>query len=72
MNSLSNYELEKLCIKEKWFEHGTTRQYDKLFQRNAAGASMEEITTIIWLFSNATEDEIYEKLCHASLNKTLI
>ncbi len=72
MKHLTSDELRALCIKEKWFEGGNLRQYNKLFERNAAGASMGELATIIWLCSDSPKDEIYEKLCHARLNKTLI
>ena len=47
-------QLRKLCITKNWFTCGSYKQYEKLFQENELGASVEEITLIIWLCSDST------------------
>ena len=54
----TNEELRKLCIKHRWFYHGTNDQYEKMFQANEEGVSVEEIATIIWLCSDHNKDFI--------------
>lgn len=44
--------LRMLCIQNNWFTEGSNRQYDKLFYANENGATIDEITTIIWLCSD--------------------
>ena len=53
-------QLRELCISKNWFTCGSNRQYEKLFQENESGASVEEITLIIWLCSDSsfTKDAI--------------
>lgn len=46
--------LRSLCIKNNWFNCGTNRQYDRLFDENEDDASIQELALIIWL---CTEDE---------------
>ena len=73
MNKLENYELRELCIKNDWLTCGTIKQYEKLFDRNKAGASISELSIIIWICSNnIPKDEIYIKLLGAMMNKPLI
>lgn len=73
MKNLESYELRELCIKNDWFTCGTIKQYEKLFDRNKAGASIAELSIIIWICSNnIPKDEIYSKLLGAMMNKTLI
>ena len=73
MKHLESYELRELCIKNDWFTCGTIKQYEKLFDRNKEGASITELSIIIWVCSNnIPKDEIYSKLLGAMMNKTLI
>lgn len=73
MKHLKSYELRELCIKNDWFTCGTVEQYEKLFDRNKEGASIAELSIIIWVCSNnIPKDEIYSKLLGAMMNKTLI
>ena len=73
MKQLESYELRELCIKNDWFTCGTVKQYEKLFDRNKEGASIAELSIIIWVCSNnIPKDEIYSKLLGAMMNKTLI
>ena len=61
--AISRDELYYLCNKYQWFTAGDIDQYNKLFQKCEAGASLEELALIIWLCSsNATEDEILKIL----------
>lgn len=73
MKHLESYELRELCINNDWFTCGTIKQYEKLFDRNKEGASIAELSIIIWVCSNnIPKDEIYSKLLGAMMNKTLI
>lgn len=73
MKHLESYELRELCIKNDWFTCGTVKQYEKLFDRNKEGASIAELSIIIWVCSNnIPKDEIYSKILGAMMNKTLI
>lgn len=73
MKHLESYELRELCIKNDWFTCGTIKQYEKLFDRNKEGASIAELSIIIWVCSNnIPKNEIYSKLLGAMMNKTLI
>lgn len=73
MKHLETYELRELCIKNNWFTCGTINQYNRLFERNKAGASIAELSIIIWICSdNIQKDEIYRKLLGAMMNKTLV
>lgn len=58
---IDNDKLRSLCIKNKWFNCGTTRQYEKLFEMNDQRASIEQLATVIWLCS----DE--EKTCRRDI-----
>lgn len=60
---ISNEKLYYLCNKYQWFTCGSIRQYDKLFEKNKDGASLETLATIIWLCSsNCSEQQILEIL----------
>lgn len=73
MNKLDSSELRALCIRENWFTYGTIRQYEKLFERNKQGASISELSTIIWICSNnVTKDEVYSKLFTECGKKTFL
>lgn len=51
-NHLTNEELRALCIENRWFTCGTTRQYEKLFDANNLGVSETQLAWIIWLCSD--------------------
>ena len=73
MNRLDSSELRTLCIREKWFTCGTIRQYERLFERNKQGASISELSTIIWICSdNIPKEEIYNKLFKKCTDKTFL
>ena len=67
-NRLDTYELRALCIRENWFHSGTNEQYEKLFQLNEAGASVDVLAALIWTCTDGAElDEITAKLNAATL-----
>ena len=45
-------DLRILCIQEDWFTNGDNSQYEKLFQLNREGASLEELALVIWICSD--------------------
>ena len=64
---ISTETLYRLCNKYQWFTSGDRTQYEKLFKKNRQGASLETLTTIIWLCSGGYEEkqilELLEKEC---------
>lgn len=64
---VSNMFLRGLCIRENWFTCGTCEQYDKLFELNRNGATLEELALVIWLCSDDcwNKDTILLTLCLA-------
>lgn len=52
-NRISNETLRQLCIENQWFTEGTNSQYERLFEMNSEGASIEHIAAVIWICSNA-------------------
>ena len=62
MRTINMHLLREKCISHRWFESGSVQQYNKLFQRNDEGASIEELSTIIWVCSNGhrREDILHE------------
>lgn len=74
MNRLDSSELRALCIRENWFTSGTIRQYERLFERNEQGASINELSTIIWICSepNIRKDDIYSKIFTECGKKTFL
>lgn len=69
-NNQSKFDFETLytlCNKHQWFTAGTSKQYDKLFERNRQGAPISELATIIWICSapEFTLDGIREELIEA-------
>lgn len=64
---LSTETLYRLCNKYQWFTSGDCTQYEKMFEKNRQGASLETLATIIWLCSVGYEEkqilEILEKEC---------
>ena len=57
MNKLDSSELRSLCIKNEWFTAGTCDQYDKLFDANENGASVDALALMIWMCSGETTIE---------------
>ena len=64
---ISTETLYRLCNKYQWFTVGDFSQYEKLFDKNRQGASLETLATIIWLCSVGYEEKdilkILEKEC---------
>ena len=65
---IPNYELSRLCIKRSWFTSGSISQYEKLFQANSDGWSIERLAIIIYICSSGewTVDSIVQELKAAS------
>ena len=62
-NALSAEDLRVLCIQEDWFTSGTNSQYEKLFDLNREGASLEELALVIWICSSdVSREEVLKKL----------
>ena len=62
MSYVSNEDLRNLCIQNGWFEGGTEEQYEKLFEANTSGASDEKLSIMIYLCSDASQEEILKVL----------
>ena len=54
---ISNDKLYYLCNKYQWFTSGDNRQYMLLFKLNKDGASLEKLTTIIWICSVGYDEQ---------------
>ena len=52
MKRLDSSELRALCIRNNWFTCGDIRQYTRFFQRNSEGATIDELSVIIWICSD--------------------
>lgn len=65
---ISSNKLYHLCNQYQWFTGGDCSQYEKLFEKNREGASLETLATIIWLCSSSYDEkqilEILEKECN--------
>ena len=65
---ISSNKLYHLCNKYQWFTGGDCIQYEKLFEKNRPGASLETLATIIWLCSSSYDEkqilEILKKECN--------
>lgn len=44
---ITTSQLYYLCNKYQWFTNGDCSQYERLFERNKQGASLETLATII-------------------------
>lgn len=53
---ISSDKLRSLCIENHWFTCGTNHQYEKVFEMNEQGASIEQLATVIWLCSDEEEN----------------
>ena len=64
---ISTEKLYRLSNKYQWFTSGDCTQYEKLFEKNRQGASLETLATIIWLGSVGYKEKdilkILEKEC---------
>lgn len=54
---ISNDKLYTLCNKYQWFTNGDCEQYQMFFERNKQGASLETLTTIIWICSSGWNEQ---------------
>lgn len=74
MNRLNSDELRELCFHENWFTCGTTKQYGRLLRRNEEGASINELSIIIWLCSSSEieKEDIYKKILTECSKKTFL
>lgn len=68
MSYISNEDLRNLCIQNGWFEGGTEEQYEKLFEANTSGASDEKLSIMIYLCSDASQEEILKVLQNYKIN----
>ncbi len=60
---ISTDKLYRICNNYQWFTSRSISQYDKLFERNKEGASLQTLATIIWICSvEYTENEILQIL----------
>lgn len=62
---VSTQFLRDLCIKNNWFTCGTCEQYEKLFELNRNGCTLDNLALVIWLCSDEKWDRehIYLTLC---------
>ncbi len=54
---VSTQFLRDLCIKNNWFTCGTCEQYEKLFELNRNGCTLDNLALVIWLCSDEKWDE---------------
>lgn len=52
---ISEENLRKLCLSNKWFTDCTSSQFSKLLQANAKGCSLDELAAIIWVCSDTAQ-----------------
>lgn len=73
---LTTMDVYELCNKNQWFTHGTTTQYEKMFDyvaENDIKASdtdkISKLATMIWICSDDefTEESIYNALYKKAL-----
>lgn len=60
--NLRTEELWSLCNREKWFECGTQRQYNRLFDMNKQNAPLHDLALIIWICSTECEKNSIENI----------
>lgn len=53
---ITTSQLYYLCNKYQWFTSGDCSQYERLFEKNKQGASLETLATIIWICSVGYEE----------------
>lgn len=76
---MKNMTLYELCNKNDWFTHGTSTQYQRMFDLNADGVlklnkseyALDALARIIWICSDPehTYDSIKEKLLAAEASE---
>ena len=54
---ITNNKLYSLCNKYQWFTNGDNAQYEMMFKKNKAGASLETLATIIWICSTGWSEQ---------------
>lgn len=60
---LTYSDVYSLCNKNAWFTSGSANQYKKLFEIVENGATIDEITLVIWLCSSLfTREEIKQTI----------
>ena len=63
MQQFTSGKLRSICIANSWFTDGSITQYNKLFELNNNGASLEELALVIYICSsNATQENIIKTL----------
>lgn len=59
---LRTEELWSLCNRKKWFESGTTRQYNALFDMNKNGVPLHDLAVVIWICSSPCDANSIENI----------
>ena len=63
MKQFNSANLRRICIDNGWFTDGDIVQYQKFFQLNEDGASLEELALVLYICSsNVSREEILNKL----------
>lgn len=55
-------DLYHMCNNNNWFTCGDNSQYNKLFDLNKEGASIEELALVIYICSDCSRESILNKL----------
>lgn len=55
-------DLYQMCNNYNWFTCGDNTQYNKLFELNREGASIEELALVIYICSDCSRESILNKL----------
>lgn len=55
-------DLYRMCNNNNWFTCGDNSQYNKLFELNREGASIEELALVIYICSDCSRESILNKL----------
>lgn len=62
-HAITTTELWCLCNEKNWFTGGTNEQYDKLFDLNREGASLDDLALVIWICTpDWTREEVLSVL----------
>ena len=70
---MTTEKLYNVCNRYQWFTCGSTKQYERLFELNKAGASLDKLATIIWICSDEmySEEDILAALKYEDDEKTI-
>ncbi len=62
--TLSTNDLWQLCVDKQWFTNGDSHQYQRMFEANMAGCSLDELVAIIWICSDKswTREQIKDEI----------